>query len=555
MYRVLYRKWRPTTFVDVVGQDHITTTLKNEITSNHLAHAYLFTGSRGTGKTTCAKIFARAVNCENPVDGNPCCQCEICKGIENGSILDVEEIDAASNNGVQHIRELRDMINYRPAAGKFRVYIIDEVHMLSSGAFNALLKTLEEPPAHVIFILATTEVHKLPATILSRCQRFDFNRIDSQVIASRLKYVAKEEKMNLDDDAAALIARLSDGALRDALSLLDRCAGEQHITLEKVMDIAGVLGNDILFDISEGIAKGDIEAVLNSLASYYEQSKEMDRVCNQLISHFRNIMICKTVSNPAGLMSCSKDDLLKYLNTATTFSLEEIIKTTENLQTALERMKYSASKRAELEMALIRSMPKMKSVVQKNAVQTIPIEETVVSEPISAPASAPVSSPAPTEEKSITPPLEEKVTMDEDVPKAEEKPVKENKSIPAEKVAPATSQNVQGGEAPFSPWPDVIAELSSFNRFMASALKDAEAFIDGNLVLIKCDTPEFLDMINATPQNKNDIRRAIQNVTGMICRLGPYRPKEEQKTDLLDNFLSDMQSRGILNEASPEDEQ
>ncbi len=547
MYRVLYRKWRPATFADVVGQDHITTTLKNEITSNHLAHAYLFTGSRGTGKTTCAKIFARAVNCEHPVDGNPCCECEICKGIENGSILDVEEIDAASNNSVQNIRELRDMINYKPAAGKYRVYIIDEVHMLSSGAFNALLKTLEEPPAHVIFILATTEVHKLPATILSRCQRFDFNRIDSEIIASRLKYVAGEEKMNLDSDAASLIARLSDGALRDALSLLDRCANEEHITVEKVMEIAGVLGNDLLFDISDGIAKGEIESVLNALASFHEQSKEMNRVCDQLISHFRNIMICKTVTNPARLLTCSKDELLKYMNAAATFSLEDVIKTTDNLQTALERMKYSASKRAELEMALIRSMPKMKSVLQKTAVQEIPVEE-ITSVTTSAPAK---------EETSITPSAVEEPPVVEDISlKEEEKQENKSPKKETEKVIQKPEVTASSGEVPFGAWPDVVAELSSFNRLIASALRGTEAFIDGNLVLIKCENKDFLDMINQNPANKADIRKAIQNVTGMTCRLGPYRPKkEEQKTDPLSDFLSNMQSKGILNEISNEDEQ
>lgn len=549
MYRVLYRKWRPATFVDVMGQDHITTTLKNEITSNHLAHAYLFTGSRGTGKTTCAKIFARAVNCLNPVDGNPCCECEICKGIENGSILDVEEIDAASNNSVQNIRELRDMINYKPAAGKFRVYIIDEVHMLSSGAFNALLKTLEEPPAHVIFILATTEVHKLPATILSRCQRFDFNRIDSEVIASRLKYVASEENMNLDADAASLIARLADGALRDALSLLDRCAVEEHITMESVMKIAGVLGNDLLFEISDGVAKGEIEKVLTTLADFHEQSKEMNRVCDQLISHFRNIMICKTVSNPARLLTCSKDELLKYMNAAATFSLEDILKTTDNLQSALERMKYSASKRAELEMALIRSMPSMKSVLKRTVEKDVPVIEESVSAPV-------LSTPA-KEEKKETPIVEEKVENIpvKETPDLEKVPeIKEEK--PVQKVMPESTGNIQEGEQPFGAWPDVVAELSSYNRLIAAALKGTEAFIDGNLVLIKCENKEFLDMINQNPNNKADIRKAILNVTGMTCRLGPYRPQNtEQKTDPLSGFLSNMQSKGILNEISNEDEQ
>ena len=242
-YQALYRKWRPQVFADVVGQEHVTRTLMNEVRTGRHSHAYLFTGSRGTGKTTCAKIFAKAVNCEHPVNGDPCNCCETCKGIDNGSILDVVEIDAASNNGVDNIREIRDEANFTPVGGKYRVYIIDEVHMLSTGAFNALLKTLEEPPEHVKFVLATTEVHKLPATILSRCQRFDFHRISPEDIAARLNYVAKEEHLDLTPGAANLIARLADGALRDALSILDQCIGQgtsiDEATVNAVVGLAG----------------------------------------------------------------------------------------------------------------------------------------------------------------------------------------------------------------------------------------------------------------------------------------------------------------------------
>ncbi len=247
MYQVLYRKWRPQTFADVVGQPHVTASLTGAVQSGRLSHAYLFTGSRGTGKTSCAKILAKAVNCERPVDGNPCNACDTCRGIDSGSILDVIEIDAASNNGVDNIRDLREEANYTPTHAKYRVYIIDEVHMLSTGAFNALLKTLEEPPEHVKFILATTEVHKLPSTILSRCQRFDFKRIEPQDIADRLKFVAVQENISLTDDGAMLIARVSDGAMRDALSLLDRCAAYgEAITETVVSDAAGLAGRERL---------------------------------------------------------------------------------------------------------------------------------------------------------------------------------------------------------------------------------------------------------------------------------------------------------------------
>lgn len=254
MYQVLYRKYRPKVFADVYGQDHVTSTLKNEIKNGRVSHAYLFTGSRGTGKTTCAKILAKAVNCENSVDGEPCNECEVCKGLDNGSIYDVVEIDAASNNGVDNIRDLREDANYTPSRGKYRVYIIDEVHMLSQGAFNALLKTLEEPPAHVIFILATTEVHKLPATILSRCQRFDFRRIQSETMAIRLKQVSDFEGISLDDDAAVLIARIADGALRDGLSILDQCAGRsKSISSSLVSEVAGLAGREAMYNLSDCI--------------------------------------------------------------------------------------------------------------------------------------------------------------------------------------------------------------------------------------------------------------------------------------------------------------
>ena len=267
MYRALYRKWRPQRFEDVVGQRAIVTALKNQITAGRVGHAYLFTGVRGTGKTTCAKIFAKAVNCLHPEGGDPCGECEICKGIDNGSLLDVVEMDAASNNGVDDIRDLRDETAYTPSACQYKVYIIDEVHMLSTAAFNALLKTLEEPPAHVIFILATTEIQKVPATILSRCQRYDFTRIGPEDIARRVEYIAGEEKLELTSDGAELIARLADGALRDALSILDTCAGvTAKIDADVVRRMAGVTDRSYLFHISDALEAQDAAAALAQLA-------------------------------------------------------------------------------------------------------------------------------------------------------------------------------------------------------------------------------------------------------------------------------------------------
>ena len=286
MYLALYRKYRPKTFDDVISQEHITTTLKNQISSGTAAHAYLFTGSRGTGKTSCAKILAMAVNCLHPVNGNPCLECEACREIESGSATDITEMDAASNNGVDDVRQLRDEVAYTPVSCKYRVYIIDEVHMLSLQAFNALLKTLEEPPEHVKFILATTELHKVPATILSRCQRFEFRRIDTADSAERLLSVAEKEGVTLDRDAAELISRLSDGGMRDALSVLDRCiSADSHVTSELVRSCAGVADTRHLFAFSEMTAAKDVSGCIRLLNELHKGSKDIARIIDELSGH------------------------------------------------------------------------------------------------------------------------------------------------------------------------------------------------------------------------------------------------------------------------------
>ncbi|MFQ9472515.1 MAG: DNA polymerase III subunit gamma/tau [Oscillospiraceae bacterium] len=295
MYQALYRKWRPRTFDDVVGQSHITDTLKQQVAGDRLSHAYLFTGTRGTGKTTCAKILSRAVNCQAPVDGNPCNQCPACLGIENGSILDVLELDAASNNGVDQVRALRDEAVYTPAAVRKRVYIVDEVHMLSTPAFNALLKILEEPPAHLMFILATTELHKVPATIKSRCQQFSFKRILPGQIAQRLGYVAQQEGIDLTREGAALLARLADGGLRDALSLLDQCAGGgKRVDEQDILDMLGLAGNLETAKLMGLIAGHDTAGALDTLARLYGNGKDVGAVLEELSSLARDLLLRKT---------------------------------------------------------------------------------------------------------------------------------------------------------------------------------------------------------------------------------------------------------------------
>ena len=355
MYQALYRKWRPRLFDDVVGQGHITRTLKRQVMSGHLSHAYLFTGTRGTGKTTCAKLLARAVNCLQPVEGNPCGQCAACKGIEDGSILDVVELDAASNNGVDQVRALREEAVYAPAAVKRRVYIVDEVHMLSTGAFNALLKILEEPPEHVMFILATTELHKVPATILSRCQRFSFKRIQAADIQNRLLYIAQAEGIALSEDAAALLARLGDGAMRDALSLLDQCAvSGGAVDRNTVLDALGLAGNTRTAHLMNHIRRGDTAKALTELSDLYAAGKDVGTVLSELSDLARDLLLRHTAGSAAhGLLAGGYDEqTLSQLGKG--FSPQRLLHMLRLLQDAMAKLKGSANRRTDAELCIIR---------------------------------------------------------------------------------------------------------------------------------------------------------------------------------------------------------
>ena len=355
MYQALYRKWRPKTFADVVGQEHITETLRRQVAQGRLSHAYLFTGTRGTGKTTCAKILAKAVNCQHPVDGDPCNQCPACLGIDNGSLLDVLELDAASNNGVDHVRALRDEAIYSPASVKYRVYIIDEVHMLSTPAFNALLKILEEPPAHLIFILATTELHKVPATILSRCQRFAFKRIQPQDIARRLEYVAGQEGMALESGAAALLSRLSDGALRDALSLLDQCgAGGGTIDAARVLDVLGLAGNVQTAKLMEHLLCRDVQSALLLMDQLYSGGKDVGALLGELSTLTRDLLIRMTApEGGAALLSGGYDEAVMD-SLSRGVSPTRLIHMASTLQSAAAALPLSANRRTDAELCLMR---------------------------------------------------------------------------------------------------------------------------------------------------------------------------------------------------------
>ncbi|MCH5205085.1 MAG: DNA polymerase III subunit gamma/tau [Oscillospiraceae bacterium] len=355
MYLALYRKYRPRTFDDVISQEHITTTLKNQIKNGAAAHAYLFTGSRGTGKTTCAKIFAAAVNCLDPKDGNPCLECESCKEILSGTATDIVEMDAASNRGVDDVRQLRDEVSYSPVSCKYRVYIIDEVHMLTTEAFNALLKTLEEPPEHIKFILATTELHKVPATIVSRCQRFEFRRVDAAKSAKRLLEVAQKEEVQLDEDAALLISRLSDGGMRDALSILDKCvSSDKRVTSEIVRDCAGVADNRYLFDFSRMIAEGDTGGCIRLLSELHKASKDMAVIIDELSGHFRDLMLCKTAPNDLDLLSCMPGDHENAKKNAELFTLGDILRCLTILRECADGIGKTRQRRTFAEMCFVK---------------------------------------------------------------------------------------------------------------------------------------------------------------------------------------------------------
>ena len=356
-YTALYRKWRPRVFGDVKGQDHIVTTLQNQIRSERIGHAYLFCGTRGTGKTSVAKIFARAVNCEHPVDGSPCGECPSCRQIQAGTSLNVVEIDAASNNGVENIREIRDQVQYPPTEGKYRVYIIDEVHMLSTGAFNALLKTLEEPPSYVIFILATTEVHKIPITVLSRCQRYDFRRITVDTIADRLKELTDAEGMAVEDRALRYVAKAGDGSMRDALSLLDQCAAFHYgetLTYENVLDVLGAVDNRVFRELFGALRNGQTKECILKLEEMVIQGRELSQFVADFIWFLRNLLILKTADEAEELLDMSEDNLKQLREDAALADENVLMRYIRVFSEVLNQIRFAAQKRILVELAFIR---------------------------------------------------------------------------------------------------------------------------------------------------------------------------------------------------------
>ena len=578
MYQALYRKYRPKTFDDVVGQEHITETLKKQVETGRLSHAYLFIGTRGTGKTTCAKILAKAVNCEHPVNGNPCNQCAACRGIDDGSILDVVELDAASNNGVDNVRALRDEAVFSPASVRKRVYIVDEVHMLSNSAFNALLKILEEPPEHLMFILATTELHKVPATILSRCQRHSFKRIPVDTITARLNFVAQQEHLNLQPDAAALLARMADGGMRDALTLLDQCCGNECISTDAVISAIGLAGNLRTAQLLRSVAAGDTAGALEQFRDLWQDGKDPSALLDEL-SMLQRDLLMQAVAPRGGreLLSGAYDPVtLDELSGA--FSSAQLLANLQSIQQTLGAMASQPNPRIAAELCLIRlcrpelcddvptlcaRMDKLEQTVYSGAIpaprasapapkakpEPKPVHDDVppweppappVSapkaksepkpvfddvppwEPPAPPVSAPKAKPEPKPVFDDVPPWEPPETVPapipeptpEPVPEPEPEPIPEPVSTPAPETAPA--------EAGTFDWQALCAYMErelpvGIYHFLLDPLQAAGELADGTLTLHLNKAPAY-PMFNK-PEIAEKFRLAVQTLTGQNVRV------------------------------------
>lgn len=578
MYLALYRKYRPTRFADVAGQQAITETLRRQVAEGKTAHSYLFTGSRGTGKTTCAKILAKAVNCPNAKDGEPCLECDICKGIDNGSLLDVVEMDAASNNGVDQVRLLKEEAVYTPAQSRYRVYIIDEVHMMSVAAFNALLKIMEEPPAHVKFILATTEVHKVPATILSRCQRFDFKRIKPEDIAGRLGYIAGQEQAVLDPNAAFLLAKLADGGMRDAVSMLDQCLTvDSHVTTQLVTEITGITGSDYLFSITGQILAGDKGGLLKQVDALYRSSKDLTRFLMELVQHLRSLMLLKADPGCESLLVCSAQELEQYRAQAAQTSLPFLLRGITVLQQALDSMATSPDKKLWVEMALLKlsdakledssqALLQRLDALERQVAQLARTGVTVTTVPAEAPPSPapePVSEkPEPetpkvssegTRETALSPPAEQAVQAQLPVdPLLEEPPAAPPEFAPppedSGEIPPPPSQAETPKPEPaakaqpklLESWGQVLEEISKINPPLFGVLSGSIAHDVGGGRLV-VDSP--YEMFSAMIKKENylsSLQKALFEVTGNKYRI---LTKKKKKAAPQENRLEQLEQR------------
>ena len=573
MYQALYRKYRPKTFDDVVGQEHITETLKKQVETGRLSHAYLFIGTRGTGKTTCAKILAKAVNCEHPVNGNPCNQCAACRGIDDGSILDVVELDAASNNGVDNVRALRDEAVFSPASVRKRVYIVDEVHMLSNSAFNALLKILEEPPEHLMFILATTELHKVPATILSRCQRHSFKRIPVDTITARLNYVAQQEHLDLQPDAAALLARMADGGMRDALTLLDQCCGNECISTDAVISAIGLAGNLRTAQLLRSVAAGDTAGALEQFRELWQDGKDPSALLDEL-SMLQRDLLMQAVAPRGGreLLSGAYDPVtLEELSGA--FSSAQLLANLQSIQQTLGAMASQPNPRIAAELCLIRlCRPELCDDVPTLCARMDKLEQTVYSgaipapapkaksepkpvfddvppweppappvsapkakpepkpvfddvppwEPPAPPVSAPKAKPEPKPAFDDVPPWEPPETVPAPIPEPPPEPVPEPEPGPIPEPVSAPAPEAAPAEAGTFDWQALCAYMErelpvGIYHFLLDPLQAAGELADGTLTLHLNKAPAY-PMFNK-PEIAEKFRLAVQTLTGQNVRV------------------------------------
>ena len=525
-YQALYRKYRPQTFDDVSGQMAVTQTLKTQLMTGKMSHAYLFTGSRGTGKTSCAKILAKAVNCLNPQDGNPCNRCEACKAIDSGACMDVLEIDAASNNGVDNVRDLRDDAIYTPSQVKMRVYIIDEVHMLSISAFNALLKIIEEPPEHLLFILATTELHKVPATILSRCQRFSFRRISQEDIAERLQYVAYQENIDLDDSAARVLARMADGGMRDGLSLLDQCASATvgELTAERVYACLGIAGERKAAELMSHIAEHNTARALELMNKLYSDGKEMGALLDELACLARDLLILKTAPNAGLTMLSGVASDKEAGELAKRLSGGELVKIMEQLETTMSGFSRSASRRMDAELCLIRlCQPELQTDTQSLNARLTRMEEQLKS------GNFVVNTPV--QQATIEEPQEElpPVIDDRDAP-----PVPEE--VPVQTVEEVT---------PVGFWAELVSAIRQEMKpplvgfFTTGENATVQGILRGEQVILRCTNGFILEMVNKPEVLTMVARKASailgKNVTARAEDMSA-KPQTSEKMERLMNF-------------------
>lgn len=523
MYQALYRKWRPLHFPDVLSQPHVTTTLQNQIKAGTTAHAYLFTGSRGTGKTTCARILAKAINCEHPLpDGNPCLECSICQDADKGILSDLIEIDAASNNSVEDIRELRDATVYTPERCKYKVYIIDEVHMLSVSAFNALLKVMEEPPAYVKFILATTEIHKVPATIISRCQRYDFRRIQQKDLVIRLNFIANQEKIQITKQAVDLIARISDGGMRDAISLLDRCSAYgELITDQIVSESAGTAGRSYLIQLLQNLYAKNIPDSLKIIAELHDNSKDLQRLCEELILMQRDILLLKATGDMSLLHSMT-DEIPVLQSIVSEQDIQHIMQILENLQVCRERMTRAINKRTELELYLIRIC---NDIPAHQAQQ--PNIKSIDSDELQALYAriAQLEQQKPVSENSLTQPQASAALIE---PKPE---------IDIKKLKLSDFQ-------PLAQWAEILEQCGKLNPAVLGSLAGSKAVYYANMILITAENPLFLVLFKQK-ENAKALGDAIEHVMGKRYAVRAKCSPEAVKPQPVQEMLERAKNSGI----------